>query len=797
MNQHGLRVIQYPETLDLVAGFASSPLGAEAVRGLVPSALPAWVEQELRRVDQMVSFLLRSEDWVVPALPDLRLALRRLAVAGSVWEGPVLRDAGELLRSARATRRAILRYASDYPLLAAIAERLSKLEAEEQAIARAVDEAGEVRDEASRELARLRREIRGARGRIVDRLQAYIANLPERIRVPDASISIREGRYVVPVRREGRSEVGGLVHDESATGATLFVEPPVAIELMNRLRELELAEAREVQRILRELTERLRPHQAELVVSLEALVELDSLYARARYALAYNGRRPELLPAGAEGYTIVEGYHPLLLAGAERAIPFDLHLEAGERTLLVSGPNTGGKTVFLKAIGLLSALAQAGIIPPVGPGTRLPILAGIYADIGDEQSIEASLSTFSAHLKNLREVLAGADHESLVLIDEIGSGTDPAEGGALAQSILIELTRRNALTVATTHLGQLKLLAGDEPGVVNASLQFDAVELRPTYRLLKGVPGRSYGLAIARRLGLPAAVLERAESFVPRGEREVSQLLLELEEKERLSTEALAAADAARAEAVALRQQLEEREHQVRKREREAEQRARQQARDLLLGARAEVEAAISELREAAAEAAVDRATLDEAARRARRRVEEKARRQAERTPRAGGGALAAAGPAEAAALEEGGRVRVIATGAVGTLIELRDGRATVETSGLRLQVPVSGLAALGPGEAAAQPKRKSGGWTAPEVQASPEVDLRGLRFDEVEGRLEPALDAALRAGLPSLRIIHGKGTGAVRDRVVTLLEGYPWVRSFRPGELGEGGTGVTVVELE
>lgn len=810
MNQHGLRVIQFPETLDLVAGFASSPLGAAAVRGLVPVAELAGAEQELRRVDQTVNFLLRQEDWAIPSLPDLRLALRRLAVPGSVWEAPVLRDAGELLRSARATRQAILRYGADYPLLAEVAERLVQLEAEERALARAIDEAGEVRDEASRELARLRREIRAARGRIVDRLQGFMAQLPDRIRVADASLSIRDGRYVVPVRREGRSEVGGIVHDESATGATLFVEPPIAIELMNRLRELELAEVREVQRILRELTALLRPHQPELQTTLEALIELDSLYARARYALRFDCQRPELLPLGEEDYRVIEGYHPLLQAGAERAIPFDLHLDAGERTLLVSGPNTGGKTVFLKAIGLLSAMAQAGIIPPVGKGSRLPLFGGIYADIGDEQSIEASLSTFSAHLKNLREVLEGADHESLVLIDEIGSGTDPAEGGALAQSVLIELTRRNALTVATTHLGQLKLLAGEERGVVNASLQFDAVELRPTYRLLKGVPGRSYGLAIARRLGFPAAVLERAESFVPRGEREVSQLLLELEEKERLSTEALVAADAARAEAVALRRQLDEREHQVRKREREAEQRARQQARDLLLGARAEVETAIRELREAAAEAE-NAAALDEAARAARRRVELGARRQAERAAgtaagrgKGGGRGHGAGAGAETAgereALVPGERVRIAATGAVGTLVELRDGRALVETSGLRLQVPVSGLAPLGAAEAkqaAAQARRQRGGWTAPEVNARPEVDLRGLRVDEVDLPLEAALDAALRADLPSLRVIHGKGTGAVRERVLELLEGFPRIRSFRPGEVGEGGTGVTVVELE
>ena len=285
MNRHALVVLQFPEALDLVAGYAASPLGAEAVRALTPSDALEWVEDELRRVDQMVSFILRSEEWAAPPIPDLRTPLRRLGIAGSVWEAPMLRDAGVLLGSARVTRRSILRYSEEYPLLAEIAERLVKLEAEEQAIRRAIDEAGEVRDEASKELARIRREIRGMRSRIVAKLEAFVATLSDRIRVADASISIREGRYVIPVRREGRAEVGGIVHDESATGNTLFIEPPVAIEMMNRLRELELAEAREIQRILRELTDRLRPHREGLQASLDALVALDSLFARARYAL--------------------------------------------------------------------------------------------------------------------------------------------------------------------------------------------------------------------------------------------------------------------------------------------------------------------------------------------------------------------------------------------------------------------------------------------------------------------------------------------------------------------------------
>src|SRR5690606_38121037 len=530
--------------------------------------------------------------------------------------------------------------------------------------------------------------------------------------------------------------------------------------------------------------------------TLDALIELDSLYARARYALEYNGRRPEILPRGVEDYVVVNGHHPLLLAGPDPVVPFDLALAPEERTLLVSGPNTGGKTVLLKAIGLISLMAQSGIIPPVGQGTRLPLFSDVFADIGDEQSIEASLSTFSAHLKNLREIVEKADAQSLVLIDEIGSGTDPAEGAALAQAILVELTRRGTRTVATTHLGQLKLLAGTEPGVVNASLQFDSRELRPTYRLVKGVPGRSYGLAIARRLGFPESVLELAESYQPASEREVAQLLVELEEKERRAAEALAEAEAARAEPVALRRQLEQREHEVRKRERDTERRARQQARDLLLGAREEVEAAIRELREAVA-AGADAAAFEEAARAARRRAEQAARKRLERMPElAVETAVAGEGTR---APEPGGRVRIAATGAVGTVVEIRDGRATVETGGLRLQVPVKGLVALEPEPEPSRRPAAAGavGWSAPEVDARPEIDLRGLRAEEAVGEVERAVDAAVRADLTTLRIIHGKGTGALREVVAQTLRADRRVKSFRLGMPSEGGTGVTIVELE
>lgn len=787
MNRHALDVLQFPEALRLVAGQASSPLGAEAVRALEPSDSPAFVIDELRRVDQMSSFLFRAQDWTMPPLPDARSALKRLGVAGSVLDGAELRDVAIVLQGSAATRRAILQHEDDHPLLAAVGRRMTKREDDERRIRAAIDDAGDVRDSASPELARLRREMRGARNRIVERLEQYVSTLPGRFQVADASVTMRDGRYVIPIRREGRGEVGGLVHDESATGHTLFVEPPVAIELMNRLRELEIAEAREVQRILRQLTESIRPARDEVVAAFDALIETDSLFARARYALHVNGRRPEVAADGP--FDLVNARHPILLATTSGVVPFDLRMEPGERTLLVSGPNTGGKTVLLKAVGLIAALTQSGVIPPVGPGTRLPVFADIFADIGDEQSIEASLSTFSAHLKNLREIIESADAGSLALIDEMGSGTDPAEGGALADAILRALTRRGTLTIATTHLGKLKEIAAEEAGVVNASLQFDSAELRPTYRLQKGVPGRSYGLAIAKRLGLPADLLEAAEAALPRSEREATQLLAELEEKDRALEDALADAGNERARAAKLRAELEEREAALRQREREAERRARQQARDILLNAREEVEAAIAEVRAAAGASAAE---LDEAARSARRRVEQRVRREAERAPREPGRPARSGGPGELAA---GTHVRITASGLTGVIVELRDGRATVDVGGLRMQVPATGLEPTAPAPQPVQ-RRKTGVWSLPDEDVSPEVDLRGLRAEEVAARLQPALDAAIQADLPSLRIIHGKGTGALREVVTELLKSDTRIRSSRPGGLGEGGTGVTVAEL-
>ncbi|MDB4950978.1 MAG: hypothetical protein JWM27_3627 [Gemmatimonadetes bacterium] len=794
MNPHALHVLEYREALDLVARYASSPLGGEAVRALEPSADLGWIEPELARVEEMRTFVGRDQGWGMPPVPDVRAPLKRLRLEGSVLDGTMLRDLGVLLASSRTVRRAFLSPSgAQLPLLGLLTGGLPEREKDEAEVTRALDDHGTVRDEASPELYRVRREMKSARNRLVEKLASFVTTLPPHLQVPDGSVTVREGRYVIPVRREGRGEVGGIVHDESGTGATLFVEPPVAIEMMNRLRELEAREAREVTRILRELTDRLSPLHPDLVTALDALVALDSLYARARYAVRVAGHRPALLPAGTEEYQVVRAFHPILHARSQAVVPFDLRMDAGERTLLISGPNTGGKTVLLKAVGLISLLAQSGVIPPVDRGSRLPVFRQVYADIGDEQSIEASLSTFSAHLKNLGEALGGADWESLVLTDEIGSGTDPVEGGALARAVLIELTRRACFTVATTHLGQLKLLATEERGIVNASLQFDAERLQPTYRLVKGLPGRSYGLAIARRLGLPDSVLATAEQSLPQGERDVARLLLDLEAKEqRLDADQ---AEVARliGETVALQERLDEAEADLKRREKDAERRSRQQARDLLLKARAEVESAIREVREAG-----DAAQVDEAARAARRRVEEAATRQREKAPREPAAVSSRSPTRGALPLEAGVRVKIASLGRTGTVLEMRDGKAMVEAGAMRMLLPREDLTPLAPGDQ--QPEKRAsafaGGRYVHEVDAHPEVDLRGLRVDEMEQRLGRAMDDAILANLPSFRIIHGKGTGALRDRVQDLLKGDPRISAFRPGDHFEGGTGVTVVEF-
>ena len=748
-----LEILEFPAARELVAEHAAGPLGAARVRSRTPSTDVHQIRSALAQAAELAALLLTDDSIRAEPVPDLTDALALLAVPGSVLEGAALFDAAAALAAARRVAAELKRLAPQAPRTAALARPLPPKELEPRLRA-SVGEDGEVLDGASKELARARKAVRAGRERLMARLEGILAGLDAHDRAPDATATVRGGRYVIPVKSTARARVGGIVHDESATGSTVFLEPPEAIELGNELRSAEAAERHEVLRVLRELTEVLRPHREPIAAAWDMCVAFDDLCARARYAVHANG----FAPAVGEGTLCIrQGRHPLLMGGMRDAaspespvVPFDLELAPDEFTVLVSGPNTGGKSVLIKAVGLLSLMAQSGIIPPVGSGSRLPVFDGVFADIGDRQSIAASLSTFSAHVAALKDLLDHAGPGSLVLLDEIGSGTDPAEGAALAGAVLRALTRRRAVTLATTHLGALKQLAAQTVGIVNASLQFDAETLTPTYRLLKGVPGRSYGLAIARRLGVDPAVTAEAERAVPDVERRLDALLADVERRSQelealraalAETERALAEDRARLEARGAA--VEERERAVTDRQRALDREAREQARAYLLEARKTVEAALGRAR-----AAVDEAT----AREARKMVEE---------------AIEKTG--------EGGRGK---------------GEGWMSLEDLRRQRSGS------PSSPSVPDRARPSHPAVSETAVSSEVSLRGMRADEAEAVLQRALDDAVLADLPYLRIIHGKGTGALRDLVHRVLAADSRVARFAFAPANQGGHGVTVADL-
>ena len=748
-----LDTLEFPAALERVAAHAVSPLGAARIRSRIPATDPDPIRAALAQVAELTARILSDDSILAEPVSDIGPALELLGVPGSTLEGVALSQIGGALAATRLVAAELARLATDAPRVAAL--RVPPLPKEiETRLQEALDPDGTVRDGASRGLARARQAIRETRQRLVAKLEALLAALDERERAPDAAVTVRGGRYVVPVRSTARARVGGIIHDESATGATVFMEPPEAVQLGNELRAHEVQEQREVLLVLRELTDRLRPQREALAAAWEMCIAFDDLCARARYAIEVNGFAPVI---GAGPLAIHSGRHPLLVGDAVAVVPFDLTFAPDEFTLLISGPNTGGKTVLIKALGLICLLAQSGIIPPLGPDSTLPIFHAVFADIGDRQSIAESLSTFSAHVAALRDMLARAGPGTLVLLDEIGSGTDPAEGAALAAAVLRTLTRRRVVTLATTHLGALKRLAAETVGIVNASLQFDAQTLTPTYRLLKGVPGRSYGLAIARRLGVDEQVLAEAERSLPEAERTMDALLAAVEararELEARDQTLSAAAEALRAERDIVDTRgaaLEAREREVRARAGALEADARDQTRAYLLEARRRVEEALG-----LARAAVDEATAKEA-----RRLLETALAETDTETR------------------EEGRGK-------------REGWLSLEELKRLRQAPATTSTARPPDRPTARVPS-----TEVETAAVSEISLRGMHIEEAEATLIRALDDAVLAELPYLRVIHGKGTGAVRRLVHEMATRDTRVERFAFAPANQGGTGVTVLEF-
>ncbi|MBA3554693.1 MAG: Smr/MutS family protein [Gemmatimonadales bacterium] len=787
--REALETLEFGPVVELVAAHAVGPMGAARVRGRRPTDDLEWIRTELARAGEVAALFRRGDALLAEPIPNVTRALARLRIEGSVLEGVELAALLRVLAAARLVESDLRRVEELAPLAAALAHPLPDKRVERR-LEQSLDPDGTLLDSASPALAAARREVHAARNRLIRRLESLLRGLDVGAAPTEATVTVRGGRYVIPVRRDSRSRPPGIVHDESGSAGTLFVEPAAAIELGNALTEAEVAEERETLRVLRELTDLLRPELGTLRGIVEMCVAVDDLVARARWAVATGGEVPAVSPAPAS-LAIVSGRHPLLLGGDDPVVPFDLELPVEERTLLISGPNTGGKTVLLKAVGLAAALAQSGIVPPVGPGSRLPVFGRFYADIGDRQSIAASLSTFSAHVAMLRRVLDEADDGTLVLLDEVGSGTDPAEGAALAAATLASLTARAALTLATTHLGALKNLASHTPGVVNASLQFDAATLTPTYRFLKGVPGRSYGLAIARRLGVAPEILTDAEARVPDAERNLDTLLAMVEERERQLRATQSRVEERTVELDALEARLKAqddgqsaREAELRRRERDAERTGRQQARAYLIDARRLVEEALG-----GARAAAD----DAAAREARRVVEEGIREQGTRLAEESG--AAGQGGRGAGEIEPGSRVR-LGSGTTGEVLELRsDGKAVVAIGAMRMVTDASDLTIL-PRVPSAPLSRAPAAPPSSGPAAPLSIDLRGMTGDEAEQATIAAVDAAVLAEQPILRIIHGMGTGVVRERVRRVVSNDRRVARFGFAPRNQGGTGVTILEF-
>ncbi|GGM98614.1 endonuclease MutS2 [Thermus composti] len=739
-----LEVLEFPKVRALLAQRTKTSLGEELAQGLLPLT-----QEEAERRHGLTQEAL-SYPYALPEAGALREAWRR-ARAGARLTGP------ELLRAAQALKEAMDLKGELLPLknaLSQVAEGIGDHTPFLERVKKALDEEGAVRDEASPRLAQIRRELRPLRETILERLYALMDRHREAFQ--DRFVTLRRDRYCVPVKAGMSHKVPGILLDTSESGATLFVEPFSVVKLNNRLQALRLAEEEEVNRILRELSERLAQDEG-MPETLKALALLDLVQAQAALARDLGLSRPRF----GEAYALEEAFHPLI----PNPVRNSFALDEKTRLILITGPNMGGKTALLKTLGLAVLMAQSGLFV----AAKKALLAWpdrVYADIGDEQSLQENLSTFAGHLKRLKEMLEEATPRSLVLIDELGSGTDPEEGAALSQAILEALLERGVKGMITTHLSPLKAFAQGREGIQNASMRFDLEALRPTYELVLGVPGRSYALAIARKLSLPEAVLRRAEALLPEGGR-LEELLAKLEAERLALREERRRLEAELARAEALRRELEKREALYEEERKERLKALEEEVRARLL----QVEAEIKALREKA---------KTESKRDALRELMALRERYAKKAPP----------PPPPQDLAPGALVEVPSLGKRGRVVELRGEEALVQVGPLKLNLKAKELRPLPeatpPKPLLARPRR--------EVK---EVDLRGLTVEEALLEVDQALEEARALGLPTLRLLHGKGTGALRQAIREALRRDKRVESFADAPPHEGGHGVTVVVLK
>ena len=807
MNPKSLHTLEYDKIIDRLAALCAFPASRRLALDLQPSSdYPKVLRRQRLTAEGRRALELKPNLSLAPARDVGDLVGQ--AARGHVLEPPELLDVHATLSLARSIRNALSRLRVHLPLLAEIAEGIEDFGGLEGRIDRTISQHAEVVDGASPVLAQLRRDARQAHDRLSHRLQQIVSSRANRGALQEPIVTLRDGRYVVPVKAEFRSQLPGIVHDISSSGATVFMEPLEVVEMGNKWREIQLEEKREVQRILRDLSQAVGERAADIAAAVDRLAEIDLALAKGRLGealraneLPHDGLDQHwLAPTGRGGLRLDEARHPLLsgdnLPPGRQVVPITvwagLEGDDGFAALLITGPNTGGKTVALKTVGLLALMAQAGLPVPAGAESRLPVFDGIYADIGDEQSIEQSLSTFSSHMGNIIYILGAAAPRSLVLLDELGAGTDPAEGAALAKAILQRLLRVDCLTIATTHHGELKAFAHATPGIANASVEFDPETLSPTYRLTIGLPGQSNALAIAARLGMPDDVLAEAREAIDPERLAVESLIVDLTREKEAAASARFEQETAAARAQQAEQQVSERLAALESGRERLLEKTRREMEEQLSRARARLHNSLRELERASRLPAPERSAAVEVAQQEIEAVEKAVEKLEKRRKRRRG---------PLPPIEPGDLLYLRDLPLPGEALSAPDdqGEVEVKLGALRARVSLKQIEKVEKGDTrqetrdTAPPRPRVPG---PVSRVSPEMDVRGMSADDALLLVEQRLDEAFRAGLAEVRIVHGKGTGTLRRAVREMLSKHALVRSHASAEPRKGGDGVTVVEL-
>ena len=785
--ERALRTLEYDKVREQVAKFCTSSLGKSAIEQLIPETDFETVVELLEEMDEGLSILRVKGNVPMGGIFDVRPQSKRAQIGGML--SPMeLMEIASTIRASRILRNFMedIEQEGDIiiPHFIERKEQMPILTALQHEINDCIDDNGAVLDSASTALRSIRQSLRAEEAKVRQKLESLTRGSNATKMLSDAIVTIRNERFVIPVKQEYRSHYGGIIHDQSSSGQTLFIEPESVVQANNEIQRLKVKEKVEIERILLELSAKVQEVAHDLFVLVQILGDIDVILAKGKFGQANKCTKPKM---NQEGFIrLVRARHPLI--PIEEAVPNTIEFGRDITAIVITGPNTGGKTVTLKTVGLCTLMAQAGLPVPALDGSELAVFDQLFADIGDEQSIEQSLSTFSSHMVNIVDILGKFDARSLVLFDELGAGTDPQEGAALAISILDEVVGRGARIMATTHYPELKAYGYNRPGVVNASVEFDIETLSPTYRLLIGVPGRSNAFEISKRLGLKDSIIQQARSFTGSDRHEVEAMIASLEESRRRSEREADEAHALLEEAQTLHEQLEERIRTYDEKKEALEKKAKEKARKIVDEAKVETEKVIAELREMRANASkvVKEHELIEAKKKldaAAPQENQVLKKQAQIRERAQN-------------LKIGDEVKVLSYGQKGTLVEkVSDMEWVVQIGILKMKLEESDLQYVKPEKekqtvVMTNVKNRNG-------HVKLELDLRGERYEEAILRTEKYIDDALLANYPRVSIIHGKGTGALRQGIQNYLKGHKRVRSFRYGEAGEGGFGVTVVELK